>query len=189
MSRVCSLRVKSRVILREAESPFKSSVRIFNHRFRIIRDKSFRRNLGVARIDTAESEFWQSSAVHGRPQIIACCLFDSFAAGSNRRDGDLDLAFLLAAEVTSAEYGTFKDSVVVDLGRLTRLDGHPIIMNGAGELVLEQLYRQGICVYQGNEETLRDFRRKKLPLIAEFAYYRDLIWSRQKQRYGAGGDG
>lgn len=76
-----------------------------------------------------------------------------------------------------------------DLGRLTRLDVHPIIMNGAGELVLEQLYRKGICVYQGNEEAMRDFRRNKLPLMAEFAYYRDLIWSRQKQRYGAGADG
>lgn len=115
-------------------------------------------------------------------------LFCSFAAGSNRRGSDLDLAFLSASQMTSAEYGTFQDSVVVDLGQLTRLDVHPIIMNGAGKLVLEQILRKRSCVYQGNEEALSDFRRKKLPLT-EFAYYRDLMWSRQKQRYGAGADG
>jgi len=124
-----------------------------------------------------------------RPEIIACYLFGSFATGSNRLGSDLDLAFLLAPEIAAAKYGTFKDSVIMDLGRLTRLVIHPVIMNSAGELVLGQILRKGICVYQGNEDALSDFRRQKLPLIAEFAYYRDMMWNVQKQRFGAKKDG
>jgi predicted nucleotidyltransferase len=70
------------------------------------------------------------------PGIIACYLFGSFVTGSNRMGSDLDLAFLLSSEIPTAEFGAFKDSVVMGLGGLTRLVIHPIIMNNAGELVL-----------------------------------------------------
>lgn len=124
-----------------------------------------------------------------KPEIMACYLFGSFATGANRPGSDLDLAFLLASEIAAAQYGTFRDSVIVDLGRLTRLVIHPIIMNSAGEQLLGQIFRKGICVYQGNEGQLSDFRRRKLPLIAEFAYYSDMMWNAQRQRFGAKRDG
>ncbi len=123
------------------------------------------------------------------PVVIACYLFGSFATGSNRSGSDLDLAFLLTPEISAAECVAFRDSVVVDLGRLTRLVIHPVIMNNAGELVLGQIFRKGICIYQGDERALRDFRSRKLPLIAEFAYYSEMMWTRHKQRYGVKADG
>jgi uncharacterized protein len=140
-------------------------------------------------MDSAELEKRIAEYCTERPEIVACYLFGSFATDLNRLGSDLDLAFLLTPEIPTAEYGAFRDSVVVGLGRLTRQVIHPIVMNNAGELVLGQIFRKGICVYQGNESALRDFRRNKFPLIAEFAYYGDMMWSRQKQRYGAKADG
>jgi predicted nucleotidyltransferase len=123
------------------------------------------------------------------PGIVACYLFGSFATGSNRMGSDLDLAFLLTSEIPPAEFGAFKDEVVVGLGRLTRLVIHPIIMNNAGELVLGQIFRKGVCVYEADEAALRVFRRNKFPLVAEFSYYSEMMLSAQKQRYGAEADG
>jgi predicted nucleotidyltransferase len=120
-----------------------------------------------------------------RREIIACYILGSFAAGSNRPGSDLDLAFLLAPEVPASEFGSFWDSVVVDLGRQTRLVIHPVIMNNAGEFILGQIFRKGICVYQSNDGDVREFRRNKLPLIAEFDYYISMMSLAQKRRYGA----
>jgi len=120
----------------------------------------------------------------GRPEIIACYLFGSFATGSNRHGSDLDLAFLLIPEISAAEYGNFKDSIVTGLGRRTRLDIHPLIMNNAGELVLGQIFSKGEIVFSRMPEKLCNFRSIKFPLIAEFSYYIDMMQSHQKKCYG-----
>lgn len=78
-----------------------------------------------------------------KPEIMACYLFGSFATGANRPGSDLDLAFLLASEIAAAQYGTFRDSVIVDLGRLTRLVIHPIIMNSAGSSCSDRFSARG----------------------------------------------
>ncbi len=123
------------------------------------------------------------SYCHARPEVVACYLFGSHAAGTNRPGSDLDIAFLLTDATADFAYDDFRFRAIVELGRITRLDIHPLIMNIAGEVVLGQVFRKGACLYGYDNEVLRAFRRRKLPLIAEFGYYLELMQTGLRQRY------
>jgi predicted nucleotidyltransferase len=108
------------------------------------------------------------------PEIAACYLFGSRAVGKERAGSDVDVAFLIDATILPSDYYSLKMSYYSGLERQLRLDIHPLIMNDAGEVVLGQVFGKGEVVYQQNSEALRRFRRRKLPLIAEFSYYIDM---------------
>ena len=118
-----------------------------------------------------------------RPEITACYLFGSYASGKNRSGSDLDLAFLVRPDIDTRQMDQLRSAVIVELGRLTRLDIHPLIMNTAGELVLGQIFAKGICLYQRNDD-LQCFRRQKMPMIAEFGYYVAGMRAKLAGRYG-----
>jgi uncharacterized protein len=119
-----------------------------------------------------------------RPEIVACYLFGSRAVGKEHPDSDVDVAFLLDNAIPTVAYSDMKMTYYSDLERALRLDIHPLIMNDAGEVVLGQVFGNGEVVYQQNPEALRSFRRRKLPLIAEFSYYIDMRLNRLRTRYG-----
>jgi predicted nucleotidyltransferase len=119
-----------------------------------------------------------------RPEIVACYLFGSRAAGKGRPGSDVDVAFLLEGSIPFDAYFDLKMAYCSGLERILRLDIHPLIMNDAGEVVLGQVFGKGEVVYQQNPEALRSFRRRKLPLIAEFSYYIDMRLNRLRTRYG-----
>ena len=119
-----------------------------------------------------------------KSEIAACYLYGSYASGTSRQGSDLDLAFLLTDATPLSAYNDFRFKAIAELGRITRIDVHPLIMNSAGEVVLEQVFRKGVCLYGGDTEALRVFRRRKLPLIADFGYYVELMRTKLKQRYG-----
>ena len=119
-----------------------------------------------------------------RPEIVACYLFGSRAVGKERAESDVDIAFLLDKSIPVDAYSDLKMTYYSGLERILRLDIHPLIMNDAGEVVLGQVFGKGEVVYQQNPEALRSFRRRKLPLIAEFSYYIDLQLNRMRTRYG-----
>lgn len=119
-----------------------------------------------------------------RPEIVACYLFGSRAAGKERAESDVDVAFLLDTTILPTDYYGLKMSYYSGLERQLRLDIHPLIMNDAGEIVLGQVFGKGEVVYQQNPEALRSFRRRKLPLIAEFSYYIDMRLNSLRLRYG-----
>lgn len=119
-----------------------------------------------------------------RPEILACYLFGSRAAGKERNDSDVDIAFLLDAATLPDTYSDLKMSYYAGLTAALRLDIHPLIMNDATEVVLGQVFGKGEVVYLQNSEALRSFRRHKLPLIAEFSYYIDLRLARFRSCYG-----
>lgn len=119
-----------------------------------------------------------------RPEIAACYLFGSRAAGKGRAGSDVDVAFLLDATILPTDYYNLKMSYYSGLERQLRLEIHPLIMNDAGEIVLGQVFGKGEVVYQHNPEALRCFRRRKLPLIAEFSYYIDMRLNSLRLRYG-----
>jgi len=108
-----------------------------------------------------------------RPEIVACYLFGSRAAGKERAGSDVDVAFLLDATILPADYFNLKMSYLSNLGALLRLDIHPLIMNDAGEVVLEQIFRKGIPVYGYDSLDCVRFRMLQFSLIAEFAPIRD----------------
>jgi len=119
-----------------------------------------------------------------RPEIVACYLFGSRAVGKERPGSDVDIAFLLDNAIPTDTYSDLKMTYYSDLERVLRLDIHPLIMNDAGEVVLSQVFGKGEVVYQQDPEALRNFRRRKLPLIAEFSYYIDMRLNRLRTRYG-----
>ena len=119
-----------------------------------------------------------------RPDVVACYLYGSFAAGTNRLGSDLDIAVLLDDAMPPTAYNDVRFNIIGELGRICRLDVHPLIMNTAGELVLGQVFRKGVCLYERDTETVGSFRRRKFPQIAEFTYYIEMMRSKLRQRHG-----
>lgn len=108
-----------------------------------------------------------------RPEIVACYLFGSRAAGKERAGSDVDVAFLLESAVATADYSGLKMAYLTRLGMLLRLDIHPLIMNDAGEVVLEQIFRKGVPVYGCESLECIRFRMIQSSLIAEFTPIRN----------------
>ncbi len=108
-----------------------------------------------------------------RPEIVACYLFGSRARGKERPGSDTDIAFLLGGSIAASAYFELKMAYLSGLGALLRLDIHPLIMNDAGEVVLEQVFRKGLPVYGYDSLECIRFRMIQFSLIAEFAPLRD----------------
>jgi len=118
-----------------------------------------------------------------RQEIVACYLFGSRAAGKERPGSDVDVAFLLANTIASAAYFDLKMTYLSGLGVLLRLDIHPLIMNDAGEVVLEQIFRKGVPVFGSDSLECIRFRMIQSSLIAEFAPIRDRMEERLFRKY------
>lgn len=54
---------------------------------------------------------------------------------------------------------------------MLRLDIHPLIMNNAGEVVLGQVFRNGIIVYGADCLEFKQFKMYRCVQIAEFNDY------------------
>ena len=109
----------------------------------------------------------------GRPEIVACYLFGSYAGGKQRDGSDVDVAFLLDADLPHADYFDLKLAYHNGLARLLRLDVHPVIMNDAGEVLLEQIFGKGMMVFTRDPLEFSRFRAIRFSMIAEFAPYRN----------------
>lgn len=122
-----------------------------------------------------------------RPEIVACYLFGSRAAGKERPGSDVDVAFLLDGAIRADAYFDLKMVYLSALGAVLRLDIHPLIMNNAGEVVLEQILRKGLPVYGCDSLECVRFRMIQCSLIAEFAPIRDrmedMLFRKYKEAY------
>jgi predicted nucleotidyltransferase len=122
-----------------------------------------------------------------RPEIVACYLFGSQATGKARPDSDVDLGFLLKNEVPRSHYADLSLEYFSQLSKMLRRDIHPLIMNSAGELVLEQIFRKGMSLYGGDSFDCAYFRMTQTAQIAEFAPLRkrmeDNFLERMKEKY------
>jgi predicted nucleotidyltransferase len=121
----------------------------------------------------------------GRPEIVACCLFGSYAGGRQRQGSDVDVAFLLDASVPRSDYFDLKFVYHNGLAGLLRLDIHPVILNDAGEVLLEQVFGKGLTVFARDALEFSRFRAIRLAMIAEFAPYRnrmeDVLFRKYKE--------
>lgn len=118
-----------------------------------------------------------------RPEIVACYLFGSRAAGKERPGSDVDVAFLLDSAIRADAYFNLKMTYLSGLGAVLRLDIHPLIMNDAGEVVLEQVFRKGLPVYGSDSLECVRFRMFQCSLIAEFAPIRDRMEDKLFRKY------
>lgn len=119
----------------------------------------------------------------GRPEIVACYLFGSRAAGKERPCSDVDLAILLDYSAAKSAYSRWKMDFYGDIAKIIRMDIHILIMNEAGELALGEVFGEGVRIFERNTELLESFIARKIPLIAEFTYYSELFCNKLVERY------
>ncbi|MBJ6723827.1 type VII toxin-antitoxin system MntA family adenylyltransferase antitoxin [Geomesophilobacter sediminis] len=110
-----------------------------------------------------------------RQEIAACYLFGSCANGRQRPDSDVDVAFLLDSSIPKGEYFDLKMTFHNRLAGLLRKEIHPVILNGAGEVLLEQVLGKGILLFVRDELQLSRFRAIAFSMIADFAPYRNAM--------------
>ena len=98
-------------------------------------------------------------------------LFGSFAQGKARRTSDVDIGILL----NSNDPDLFKKNQIrylKDLGRLLRKDIHPVILNTAGEMLMQQIFVKGKCILDNKHKEHSEFRMVMFSRIAAFSDYR-----------------
>jgi len=111
-----------------------------------------------------------------RDNIAAVYLFGSHAAGKERSGSDVDIAILFQ----SGDPDIIRDSIdkyLVDLSRLLKKDIHPVVLNHAGEMLLEQILSKGKCIVVNDRRKLALFKVAAFAKIFDFSYYRGLMQS------------
>jgi hypothetical protein len=64
---------------------------------------------------------------------------------------------------------------MVELARVLARDIHPVVMNGASQALLRQIYAKGHCILVNDRALLARFRMAQFSQIAEFGFYRRQI--------------
>lgn len=111
-----------------------------------------------------------------RDNIAAVYLFGSHAAGKERSGSDVDIAVLFQ----NRDPETIRDSIdtcMVDLSRLLKKDIHPVVLNHAGEALLEQVFKKGKCIVVNDRRKLALFKVEAFAKIFDFKYYLSLMQS------------
>jgi predicted nucleotidyltransferase len=111
-----------------------------------------------------------------RDNIAAVYLFGSHAVGKERSDSDVDIAILFLSEETDHIRESI-DNYLVDLSRLLKKDIHPVVLNHAGELLLEQILKKGKCIVVNDKRKLALFKIAAFAKIFDFSLYRGWMQS------------
>ncbi|MCM2283322.1 MAG: nucleotidyltransferase domain-containing protein [Desulfobacula sp.] len=106
----------------------------------------------------------------GKKEIAAVYLFGSFASGKFTETSDIDLAVLFEhSRVESAE--SLKEKYMSELGRILRKDIDIIVMNTAGEMLLNQIYKKGKPILNQNMKFEKIFKIKAFMVYSDFEFY------------------
>ena len=111
-----------------------------------------------------------------REDVAAVYLFGSHAAGKERSESDVDIAILFQ-NLCGNNISDQLDRYLVDLSRLLKKDVHLIVLNHAGEAVLEQILNKGKCLIVNDKRKLAVFRVNAYAKIFDFSRYRKLMQS------------
>ena len=107
-------------------------------------------------------------------EVAAVYIFGSYAKGKSRVQSDIDLGVLLKHDFLCEEDHLYK-LYLQELTRLIRKDIHLVIMNDAGEGILYQIFKYGKCIVNNNPAILTRFKMVQYSIIADFAYYKDMM--------------
>jgi predicted nucleotidyltransferase len=111
-----------------------------------------------------------------RDKVAAVYLFGSHAIGKERSDSDVDIAILFQTRDPDLIRDLI-DTYLVDLSRLLKKDIHPVVLNHAGELLLEQIFNKGKCIFVNDQRKLALFKVAAFAKIFDFSYYRSVMQS------------
>lgn len=106
-----------------------------------------------------------------RKNIIAVYLFGSRCAGTQRIFSDLDIGIVSDPGELKTTLSNFT-RYMTDLGRISRKDVHLVLLNTAGEALMEQVYKKGRCLLINDEKKLAQFQMMSLSKIMDFSYLR-----------------
>lgn len=110
----------------------------------------------------------------GRSEVVAAYLFGSRARGLEKQDSDIDLGVLVEKDAL-ADQTDLRMDYAIGLARSLRKDLHIVIMNHAGEGILEQIFKYGECIFVRNPETLSLFKMARYAMVADFGYHKNLM--------------
>jgi predicted nucleotidyltransferase len=102
--------------------------------------------------------------------VVAVYLFGSHAIGTDRSFSDVDIGIILKHQVV-CNATALRKIYIAELGRAIRKDIHPVILNSAGEFLLKQVFKKGVCVCINDASRLRQFKMIRYAMISEFDYY------------------
>ena len=110
--------------------------------------------------------------------VVAVYLYGSYASGKQTDKSDLDLAIIMDSEkISPAQYFNKRDQFMLELSRILRKELHVVLLNHAGEGLLQQVLKKGELVYISNKQKLNMFKARILQQIFEFNYYRNRMQS------------
>ncbi len=111
-----------------------------------------------------------------KSEITGVYLFGSHAVGKQRSMSDVDVGIVVDEDrVDSDDLAKTKERYLLDLSRLLRKDIHLVVLNRAGETLLSQVLKKGVCVLTNNKTKLAMFKAGAFLKIADFSYYKKLL--------------
>ena len=108
------------------------------------------------------------------PEVAAVYVFGSYAKEKQKKFSDIDLAILLKNKYRDNEAERHR-TYLLGLTMLLRIDVHLVSMNGAGEVLLSQIFKYGKCVVNNAPEDLTVFKMIKYAMIADFSYHKVMM--------------
>jgi predicted nucleotidyltransferase len=108
--------------------------------------------------------------------IVAVYLFGSYAGGRERASSDVDMAILFGNRDRGI-VNQMLDKYLVAISRNLRKDIHLIAMDFAGEELLKQIFKIGICLVVNDAKKLAYFKMNALTKIVNFQYYKKQMQS------------
>ena len=105
-----------------------------------------------------------------KKEIASVYLFGSFASGKFTKASDIDIGVLFENNfLKSAE--SLKEQYMTELGRILRKDIELLVMNRAGEMILNQVYKKGKPILIKNNKYAKEFRIKSFAFYSDFEFY------------------
>lgn len=135
-----------------------------------------RKGLTKSLSDMSELEEKIAGYFEEKEEVIAVYLFGSYAEGKERDSSDIDIGILLDEDSLDFPKERRK-AYIVGLGRSTRKNIDPVILNSASEELLRQVFLKGKCILVRDPEKLAQSKMVMLAKIAEFGYYRSQMQS------------
>jgi len=106
-----------------------------------------------------------------KQEVIAVYVFGSHAQGKKRESSDIDVGILLDGNSSDFCKGR-RTEYILELGRSTRKDIDPVILNSSSEELLRQVFLKGKCILVNDSRKLAQYKMVMFAKIAEFGYYR-----------------
>lgn len=105
-----------------------------------------------------------------KKEIASVYLFGSFASGKSTKTSDIDIGILFENKFFKFS-DDLKEQYMAQLGRILRKDIEILVMNRAGEIILNQIYKKGELILIKNEKYTNEFKLKSMALYTDFEFY------------------